>query len=82
MISEVRQEGGSAAHGECGCRSLRVQWWLMLTMNSHCVEIAIAGCIREMVRDPNSMPFFFYTFFYIFFIIRSLFLGRRTFVQR
>jgi len=25
-------------------------------MNSHGVEISIAGCVREMVRDPNPMP--------------------------
>ena len=24
-------------------------------MNSHGVEISIAGCVREMVRDPNPM---------------------------
>jgi len=28
----------------------------MLTMNSHGVEISIAGCVEEMVRDPNLMP--------------------------
>jgi len=28
----------------------------MLTMNSHGVEISIAGCVREMVRDPNILP--------------------------
>jgi len=28
----------------------------MLTMNSHGVEISIAGCVREMVRDPNPIP--------------------------
>jgi len=28
----------------------------MLTMNSHGVEISIAGWVREMVRDPNLMP--------------------------
>jgi len=27
----------------------------MLTMNSHGVEISIAGCVEEMVRDPNPM---------------------------
>jgi len=27
----------------------------MLTINSHGVEISIAGCVREMVRDPNPM---------------------------
>jgi len=66
MISEVRQEGGSAAHGECGCRSLRVQWWLMLTMNSHDVEISIAGCVEEMDRDSNIMPCFFFFLFFSF----------------
>jgi len=25
-------------------------------MNSHGVEFSIAGCVREMVRDPNPMP--------------------------
>jgi len=25
-------------------------------MNSHGVEISIAGCVAEMVRDPNLMP--------------------------
>jgi len=28
----------------------------MLTMNSHGVEISIARCVEEMVRDPNPMP--------------------------
>jgi len=55
MIREVRPEGEGAAQGECGCSSLRVRE-RMLTMNSHGVEISIAGCVREMVRDPNLMP--------------------------
>ena len=25
-------------------------------MNSHGVEISIAGCVAVMVRDPNPMP--------------------------
>jgi len=28
----------------------------MLTINSHGVEISLAGCVVEMVRDPNPMP--------------------------
>jgi len=52
-------------------------WW-MLTMNSHGVEMSIAGCVREMVRDPNLLSFFFF----FFFITGSLFLGTRSFVQR
>ena len=32
----------------------------MLTMNSHGVEISIAECVEEMVRDSNPMPFFFF----------------------
>jgi len=64
-MREVRWEGGGAAHGECGCSSLRVRWWWALTMNSHGGEILIAGCVREMVRDPNPMSIFFiFTFFY------------------
>jgi len=36
----------------------------MLTINSHAVEISIPGCVEEMVRDPNLMPFFFFFFFF------------------
>jgi len=67
-------ESAGAAHCECG------GGW-MFTMNSHGVEISIAGCVDEMVRDPNPMSFFFFLFFF-FFIMRSLFLGTRSFVQR
>jgi len=28
----------------------------MLTMNSHGIEISIAGGVVEMVRDPTPMP--------------------------
>jgi len=28
----------------------------MLTMDYYGVEISIAGCIEEMVRDPNPIP--------------------------
>jgi len=51
-----KARGGGAAHGQCAFSSLRVLWWWMLTMNSHCVEISIARCVRGMVRDPNPMP--------------------------
>jgi len=56
MIKEVGREGEGAAQGECGCSSLRVRWWWMLTMNSHGVEISIAGCVDEMVRTQNRCP--------------------------
>jgi len=52
----------------------------MLTMKTDGVEFSIAGCVSEMVRDPNPMPFFFFSF--PFFIRRSLFLSARRFVQR
>jgi len=52
----------------------------MLTMNSHSVEISIARRVREMVRDPNLMPFFLFLFFSV--IMGSLFLGTRSFMQR
>jgi len=48
--------GEGAAHGVCGCSSLKVRGWWVLTMNSDGVEISIAGCVEEMVRDPNAMP--------------------------
>jgi len=38
----------------------------MLTINSHGVEISIAGCVEEMVRDPNLLALF--TFFSLYFI--------------
>jgi len=37
------------------CSSLRVRGWWMLLMNSHGVEFSIAGCVRDMVRDPHPM---------------------------
>ena len=51
--------------------SLRVREW-MLTMNSHGVEISIAGCVAEMVCDPNPIPFFFFffIFYYVFIVFR------------
>jgi len=45
-------------------------------MNSHVVEISIAGCVREMVRDPNPMSFFFIFFFHVLCVIHRL--GRKT----
>ena len=47
-------------------------------MNSHGVEISIAGGVRKMVRDPTHKRFFFF----FFYIMRLLFLGTRSFVQR
>jgi len=41
----------------------------MLTINSQGVEISIAGCVEEMVRDPNPMPFFSFFFFMCFVLI-------------
>jgi len=35
----------------------------MLTMNPHGVEISIARCQEEMVRDPNPISSFFSFFF-------------------
>ena len=65
MIREVRREGEGAAQGECGCSSLRVREW-MLTMNSHAVEISIAGCVEEMVRALNLMPVSFFCLLFVF----------------
>jgi len=41
----------------------------MFMMNSQGVEISIAGCVAEMVRDPNPMPFFWFFLFVILSII-------------
>ena len=54
----------------------------MLTMNSHGVEISIARCVEVMVHAPNSKLFIFFLLFSSFFIMPSLFLGTRSFVQR
>jgi len=53
----------------------------MSTINSHSVEFSIAGGVAEIVHDPSLMPLFF-SFSLLFFIMRSLFLGTRSFVQR
>ena len=55
-------ESPGAAHGESGCSSRSVRVWWMLTMNSHGVEISIAGCVEEMVPDPNPIHFFSFCF--------------------
>jgi len=70
MIREGRREGEGAAHGECGCSSLRVRWWWMLTINSRRVEISIVGGIRDMFRDPKPMSFFF-LFFIMCFVLNN-----------
>jgi len=42
-------------------------------MNSHGVEISIAGCVEEMLLVPNPMSLFFFFFFlfmcFVLFII-------------
>jgi len=44
-------------------------------MNSHGVESSIAGCVEEMVRDPNPMSFFLFSlslcflFFFMCFVL-------------
>ena len=43
MIREMKAGGG-------GCSSLRVRGGGWVTMNSHGVEISIAGGVRKMVR--------------------------------
>jgi len=44
----------------------------MLTMNTHGVDFSIAGCVEEIICDPNPMPFsllFFSLFFFHVFIV-------------
>jgi len=43
-------------------------------MDYHGVEISMAGCVKERVRDPNLMPFFFF-FFFLFNQMLILFLA-------
>ena len=42
----------------------------MLTMNSHGVEISIAGCVAQMVRDPNPLSFFSFFLYHAFIVLR------------
>ena len=69
----------------CSSRRVLVQlaeqagWWVG-DDDSHDVEISIAGGVGEMVRAPTPRRFFFFSFF--FYIMHSLFLGTRSFVQR
>jgi len=55
----------------------------MLTMNSHGVEISIAGGVVEMVRDPNPIPSFF-SFFFLFLSCALYYstTGNKEYVQR
>jgi len=52
----------------------------MLTMNSHGVEISIAGCVEEMVRDSNPLSFFF--FFFLSCALYYSTTGNKDYVQR
>ena len=53
---------GGAAHGECWCSSMRVRGGGWVTMNSHGVEISIAGGVRKMVRVPTPTHFLFFLY--------------------
>jgi len=49
----------------------------MLTMKSHGVAFSIAGCVGEMVRGPNLMPFFFsFSSFFTFFFYHAFIVSR------
>jgi len=50
----------------------------MLTSDSHWVKMSIAGCVREIVRGTNLMPFFFlFLFLYHVLCINQL-MGTKT----
>ena len=83
MIREVRRQGGGAAPGECGYSPLRVRGGWMLTINSQGIQISIAGCVGEIVRDPNLMPFFFFCFsFFVFIWFVLTTYGDKDYLQR
>jgi len=79
----IRGERGGGSVTLLGKRAIRrgERGW-MLTRNTQGVEFSIAGCVEEIIRDPNPTPFFSFFTFFTFFIMRSLFLGTRSFVQR
>jgi len=55
--------------------------WGKVTMISRGVEISIAGGGGEMVC-VQSLGRFFFLFFFFFVILRSLFLGTKSLMQR
>ena len=50
-------------------------------MNPHGVEISIAGCVEEMVRNPNLIPFFL-VFFFLSCALNDSSTGNKDYVQR
>jgi len=55
--------------------------WGKVAMISRGVEISIAGGVVAMVRGPISWSlFFFFSFFFV--IMRYLFLGTKSLMQR
>jgi len=63
----IRGERGGSSVTLLGKRAIRrgERGWKLM-MNTHDVEFSIAGCVEEIVRDPNLMPFF--SFFHFFFL--------------
>ena len=78
--AQEHDQGIRERSGWCSSRRVLVLltesagWW-MGDDDSHGVEISIAGGVRKMVCVQLLGPFFFY-------IMRPLFLGTRSFVQR
>jgi len=74
---------------EDGLTSTPRQWgkrggWGKVTMISRRVEISLAGGVVAMVHGPIPWSFFFFFSFFLFFflIMRYLFLGTKSLVQR
>jgi len=74
----IRGERGGVGVTLLGKRAIRRggRGW-MLTMNSHGVEFSIARCVEEIVRDPNPMTCFSFSFFFHVLCIKQL-LGTKT----
>ena len=68
--AQEHDQGIRVRSGWCSSRRVLVQltasagWW-MGDDDSHGVEISIAGGVREMVRVPTSMRFFFFFFYQV-----------------
>jgi len=61
----IRGERGGGSVTLLGKRAIsRGERGWMLTMNTYGVEFSIAGCVEEIVRDPNLMHFFFLFLFF------------------
>ena len=57
---KVEENDQGVRVGSVWCNSMRVRGGGWVTINSHVVEISIAGGVRKMVRGPTTRRFLFF----------------------